>query len=59
MTGDDLRSCREAAHLTQAELADQLGMTRTWLAIQERSSAELERRTELAVRYVTEVLVAR
>lgn len=55
MRGSDLRAMRRDAGMTQAELADAIGMTRETVGLMERDQAPIEKRTELAVRYVVHV----
>lgn len=54
MQGFELKALRKAAGMTQAELADAIGMTGTSIGLMERGAAAIEKRTELAVRYVVE-----
>lgn len=54
MQSDELKALRKAAGLTQAALAEALDMHRVTIGDMERGAAAIERRTELAVRYVVE-----
>lgn len=54
MQGDELKALRKQAGLTQAELAQALGLTQTFIGLMERGEKAIERRTELAVRYLVE-----
>lgn len=53
MQGDELRALRKSAGMTQAEMAEAIGMTATSIGLMERG-APIEKRTALAVRYVVE-----
>lgn len=52
MQPDEMKALRVSAGLTQAGLADAIGMTRVSVGLMERGQAPIEKRTELAVRYV-------
>ena len=52
MTGAELRRARERLGLTQAQLADALGMWRNSVARMERSELPVMKHTELAVKYL-------
>lgn len=54
MQGEDLKALRKGAGMTQAELAEAIGMTGTSIGLMERGAAPIEKRTELAVRYIVE-----
>lgn len=54
MQPDEMRALRKAAGLTQQELADEIGMSRIAINKMEAAKAVIEKRTELAVRYVAE-----
>jgi transcriptional regulator with XRE-family HTH domain len=54
MTGERLQALRKAAKMSQAELADAIGMSRETIGQMERGQAPIERRTELAVLHVCE-----
>jgi transcriptional regulator with XRE-family HTH domain len=54
MTGEEMKSIRVSAGLSQAELAAAIGMTRESIGRMERSGEAVERRTELAIRYIAE-----
>lgn len=56
VTAGDLKSLRKRAGFTQAELAKAIGMARESIGQMERGQAPIEKRTELAVRFVAEVL---
>ena len=53
MHADELKAMRKAAGLSQAELGEAIGMARETIGAMERGTAPIEKRTELAVRYVT------
>lgn len=55
MTGEEMKVLRRKAGLSQAELGAAIGMTRESIGRMERTRHPVERRTELAVRYVAEV----
>ena len=52
MTPDELRALRKEAGLTQAALAEAIGLSRPTIVLMEGGRMPVERRTELAVRYV-------
>lgn len=54
MQPDELKALRTGAGLTQQQLANAIGMTRVSVGLMERGQAPIERRTALAVRYVSE-----
>jgi DNA-binding XRE family transcriptional regulator len=54
MTGLEMRDLRQRAKLSQAQLAAAIGMSRESIGRIERSKDSVEKRTELAVRYVAE-----
>ena len=54
MQGEELKAARKALSLTQGAFADALGLTATFVGLMERGEKPIERRTELAVRYLTE-----
>lgn len=49
MTGDELRSIRLALGLTQSELGERIGVSRTFLGLMERGQKPVGKRTALAV----------
>jgi DNA-binding XRE family transcriptional regulator len=55
MSGEEMRSLRLTVGLSQSALADAIGMSRQSIGRMERGSERVEKRTELAVRYVAEV----
>lgn len=52
MTSDELKLLRKALGLSQDELGDAIGMSRISVGLMERGQAPIEKRTELAVRYL-------
>lgn len=52
MTPADFKLARLQLGLNQTALAENLGMTRDSISRMERGTMEIERRTELAVRYL-------
>jgi len=52
--GHELRAQRKGAGLTQGELAAAVGLTLGFIGEMERGEKAIERRTELAIRYVLE-----
>lgn len=56
MQPEGLKALRMQAGLSQVELAELIGMSRVTVGLMERGEAPIEKRTELAVRYVVEVL---
>lgn len=55
MTGHELKDLRLRTQLSQAQLAAAIGMSRETIGRIERSQDPVEKRTELAVRYIVEV----
>lgn len=56
MQGTELKALRKQAGMTQAEVAEALGMTQTYVGLMERGEAPIEKRTE---RMIQEILRAR
>ncbi|WP_278983288.1 helix-turn-helix domain-containing protein [Sphingobium yanoikuyae] len=54
MQPDEMKALRKSIGWTQDELAEAIGMSRVQIGLMERGVATIERRTELAVRYVTD-----
>lgn len=54
MQGDELRSIRKGLGLTLAQMAQALDMSETYIGQMERGQRPIERRTELAARYLAE-----
>ncbi|MGE4341354.1 MAG: helix-turn-helix domain-containing protein [Pigmentiphaga sp.] len=54
MNPAELKSMRKRAGMTQQLLAEHLDISRVYLGLMERGLAPIERRTELAVRYLLE-----
>ena len=54
MQPKEMKALRKAARMSQAELGDAIGMSRITVGLMERGDAPIEKRTELAVRYVVE-----
>lgn len=54
MQGNDLKALRQSARLTQGALAEAIGMSRKTVNEMELDKAPIEKRTELAVRYVVD-----
>lgn len=52
MTGAELRETRQSLGLSQQALADELGLSRRMIIAMEKGEKPIERRTELAVRYL-------
>jgi transcriptional regulator with XRE-family HTH domain len=52
MTGSKLRRARERLGLTQAELAEAIGMRKNSIARMERGERPVMRHTELSVKYL-------
>ena len=53
MAPDELRALRDKAGLSRLELATELGITSFFIAMLEDGHRPIDRRTELAARYVT------
>lgn len=53
---NEMIEMRKLARLTQAQLADAIGMSRKAIVEMEAGRAPIEKRTEIAVRYVVEKL---
>lgn len=54
MQPDELRTLRKQLNLTQEELGSALGLSKVFIGLMERGAKGIERRTELAVRYLVE-----
>ena len=54
MTPADLKTARLALGLTQQGLANALDISRVMVGLMERGSKSIERRTELAVKFLLE-----
>ena len=54
MQGGELKEIRKGLGWTQGRMAEALGMTTTFIGLMERGDKAIEKRTELAVRYVVE-----
>jgi DNA-binding XRE family transcriptional regulator len=54
MQPEELRTLRRQIGASQAELGDAIGLSRVTIGLMERGDAPIEKRTELAVRYVAE-----
>lgn len=54
MTGHEMKELRQRSKLSQAQLAAAIGMSRESIGRIERSPERVEKRTELAVRYIAE-----
>lgn len=52
MQGADLKAIRKALAMSQADFGAALGLTSKFVGMMERGEALIERRTELAVRYL-------
>lgn len=55
MKGNDVRNLRRQANMSQAEFAAAIGLSRETIGRMERGSEDIDRRTELAMRYVAEI----
>lgn len=54
MTGEDVRALRRQAAMSQQEFGNAIGLSRETISRIERGSEDIDRRTELAMRYVAE-----
>lgn len=54
MQGDQLKAARQSMGLSQADLAEHLGLSRVFIGLMERGDKPIEARTELAVLYLVE-----
>lgn len=52
MQGSELKDIRKALGLNQAEFADEIGLRRETISLMENGKEPIERRTELAARYL-------
>lgn len=59
MQGSELRAIRKELGLTLAQLAGELDMSETYVGQMERGQKPIERRTELAARYLELMRAAR
>ena len=53
MQAEELRALRKRAGLTQGQLAEAVGLSQGYIGEMERGEKPIERRTELAVLFVT------
>jgi transcriptional regulator with XRE-family HTH domain len=53
MTGNEVRAIRSALGLTQAELAERIGISRTFVGLMERGQKLVSKRTAAAIRAAT------
>ncbi len=54
MNGDEARGLRRETGMSQADFANAIGLSRETIGRMERGSEDIDRRTELAMRYVAE-----
>ena len=54
MNGEDARTLRRRAGMSQAAFAEAIGLSRETVGRLERGSQEIDRRTELAIRFVVD-----
>lgn len=54
MQPDEMKALRKSIGWTQDQLASAIGMSRVSVGLMERGQTPIERRTELAVRYLAE-----
>lgn len=54
MKGDEARDLRQQAGMSQADFAQAIGLSRETVGRMERGSEDIDRRTELAMRYIAE-----
>jgi len=54
MQPEELKALRKSVGWSQAEMAEAIGMSRVLIGQMERGQAPIEKRTGLAVRYVTD-----
>lgn len=52
MQGSELKAIREALGWGQRKFAEEIGMTQTYIGLMERGEKPIEKRTELAARYL-------
>jgi len=52
MTPTELKEARQKLGLTQQQLADALEISRVWIKLMEAGKKDIERRTELAIKYL-------
>lgn len=52
MQGEELKALRKQTGLTQIEMAKVLDLSPTWVGQMERGETKIERRTELAARFI-------
>lgn len=52
MQGSELKAIREGLGMGQRAFAEAIGMTQTFIGMMERGERPIERRTELAARYL-------
>jgi DNA-binding XRE family transcriptional regulator len=54
MSPDELKSARQHLRLSQEKIGEKLGLTKNYIWMMEAGRAEIDRRTELSVRYLVE-----
>lgn len=54
MQGEEMKALRKGAGMTQDDLAEAIGMTKTYIGLMERGAKPIEKRTAIAIRCVTE-----
>lgn len=59
MTGEEMKTLRKAARMSQAELAGAIGMSRETIGQMERDQAPIELRTKLATEMVCRLVAMR
>lgn len=52
MTASELKKARVALGLSQAQLAEELGLSRYFVGLMERGDRRIEKRTDLSVRFL-------
>jgi len=52
MTGEELEQARRKLGLTQQQLGDELHLSRVMVGLMERGKKPIDRRTDLAMRYL-------
>lgn len=54
MDGSEVRQLRKSARMSQTEFGEAIGLSRETISRMERGSEQIDRRTELAMRYISE-----
>lgn len=59
MQPEELKALRKATGLSQAQMGEEMGLSRVTIGLMERGEAPIEKRTELAARWIAYMLSKR